>query len=350
VSTADAVAAVLWLGVTFYAVFAGADFGAGFWDLASGGGERGARVRAAVAHSIGPVWEANHVWLIFVLVVLWTAFSAAFGAIMSTLFVPLSLVALGIVLRGAGFAFKGTAARGRNRHLADRLFAFASLLTPFFMGTVIGAVASGRVPPGNAEGDPLTSWLNPVSLVTGALFLATGAYLAAVFLAHDARRSAPELVGYFRARALVAGAASGAVAVVAMFLYRDDAPYVYEGLTGDALPLVIASLLCGIAALALLWRGARGARVPAVGAVVTMVWAWGVAQHPYLLPQTLTIEEAAAVSTTLTWVLVVFAVAVVLVLPSLFLLFTLAQRDLVEERPEALLPEGGGGGPRRVGG
>jgi len=343
-STADAVAAVLWLGATFYAVFAGADFGAGFWDLLTGRDERGERARAAIGHSIGPVWEANHVWLIFVLVVLWAAFSAAFGAIASTLFIPLSLVALGIVLRGAGFAFKGTAARAGGRYLADRLFALSSLLTPFFMGTVVGAVASGRVPPGNAQGDAVTSWLNPVSLVTGVLFVATGAYLAAVFLTHDSHRfGTPELVEYFRRRALVAGVVSGAVAVVAMFVYKSDAEFIYEGLTGDALPLVIVSLLCGIAALALLWRGGRGARIPAVGAVVTMVWAWGVAQHPYLLPQTMTIEEGAGVSTTLTWVLIVFVVAVVVVLPSLFLLFTLAQRDLVEERPELTVHEGAEG-------
>jgi len=188
----------------------------------------------------------------------------------------------------------------------------------------------------------VTSWLNPVSLVTGVLFVATSAYLAAVFLIHDSRRFAPELVGYFRARALAAGFASGAVAIVAMFAYKADAEFIYEGLTGDALPLVIASLLCGIAALALLWRGGRGARVPAVGAVATMVWAWAVAQHPYLLPQALTIEEGAGVSTTLTWVLVVFVVAVLVVVPSLFLLFTLAQRDLVEERPEPALSKGGG--------
>ncbi|MBS1880654.1 MAG: cytochrome d ubiquinol oxidase subunit II, partial [Actinobacteria bacterium] len=268
-------------------------------------------------------------------VVLWTAFSAAFAAIMSTLFIPLCLVALGIVLRGAGFAFKGVAARSRNRRAADLIFGISSLLTPFFMGTVIGAVASGRVPPGNAQGDLLSSWLNPVSLLTGLLFVATSAYLAAVFLIHDSRRfGLPELVAYFRLRALVAGVVSGAVAVVAMFVYRADARYLYDGLTGDGLPLVLVSLLCGIAALALLWRGGRGARVPAVGAVVTMVWAWGVAQYPYLLPQTLTIEAGAGAPATLRWVPIVFAVAVVVVLPSLFLLFTLAQRDLVEESVE----------------
>ena len=151
-SSADAVAAVLWVGVTFYSVFAGADFGAGFWALVAGGGERGRRARELIDWAIGPVWEANHVWLIFVLVVLWTAFGDAFEAIFSTLFIPLSLAALGIVLRGSGFAFQHTARRLRGRRLATRAFGLSSLLTPFFMGTVVGAVASGRVPVGNADG------------------------------------------------------------------------------------------------------------------------------------------------------------------------------------------------------
>ena len=155
-SSADAVAGVLWAGVTAYAVFGGADFGAGFWSLFARG-ERGRRARELIDWAIGPVWEANHVWLIFVLVVLWTGFSSTFGSIFSTLFVPLSLAALGIVLRGAGFAFHKTARRLRGRVLAERVFGLSSLLTPFFMGTVVGAVASGRVPVGNAAGDPVSS-------------------------------------------------------------------------------------------------------------------------------------------------------------------------------------------------
>ena len=152
-SSADAVAAVLWFGVTLYAVFGGADFGSGFWALVAGGGERGRRARALIDWAIGPVWEANHVWLIFMLVTLWTAFPEAFGSVMSTLFIPLSLAALGIVLRGAGFAFHRVAARSSARRLAEAAFAISSVLTPFFMGTVVGAVASGRVPVGNAQGD-----------------------------------------------------------------------------------------------------------------------------------------------------------------------------------------------------
>ncbi|MET0817679.1 MAG: cytochrome d ubiquinol oxidase subunit II [Solirubrobacteraceae bacterium] len=332
-SSADAVAGVLWAGVTAYAVFGGADFGAGFWSLLAGGGRRGRRVRDLIDWAIGPVWEANHVWLVFVLVVLWTGFSEAFASIFSTLFIPLSLAALGIVLRGAGFAFHHTARRAGGRRVAEVLFGASSLLTPFFMGTVVGAIAGGRVPVGNAAGDPVTSWLNALSLVIGALFVATSAYLAAVFLISDARRAgAPDLERAFRTRALWAAVVAGALAVAGLFALHADARTVYDGLTGDGLPLVIASALCGTATLVLVARGARrGARATAVGAVVAIVWGWGVAQHPYLLPRDLTIDAAAAPSATLTTLLVVAGIAALLVGPAIALLFTLAQRGMVEE-------------------
>ena len=331
-SSADAVAAVLWAGVTAYAVFGGADFGAGFWSLFAHG-DRGRRARELIDWAIGPVWEANHVWLIFVLVVLWTGFSSTFGSIFSTLFIPLSLAVLGIVLRGAGFAFHKTARRLRGREFAERLFGVSSLLTPFFLGTVVGAVASGRVPVGNAAGDPVTSWLNATSLLIGALFVATSAYLAAVFLVSDARRARdPDLERYFTARALGAAVVAGVLAVAGIVDLHEDARYVYDGLTGDALPLVIVSALCGVGVLVLLRRGARrGARALAVGAVVAVVWGWGVAQHPYLLPKDLTIDAGAAPADTLTSVLIVFGFAVVLVGPSLGLLYTLAQKGMIEE-------------------
>jgi cytochrome bd ubiquinol oxidase subunit II len=331
-STAEAVAAVLWVGVILYAVFGGADFGAGFWSLFAGGGERGKRVRSLIDWAIGPVWESNHVWLIFVLVVLWTAFSAAFAALFSTLFIPLSLAAFGIVLRGAGFAFHRLAPGARERRVAQAMFGLSSLLTPFFMGTVVGAVASERIPLGNAQGDAVTSWLNLVSLLTGALFVATSAYLAAVFLVSDARRAGDdELQRYFNVRAVAAAIATGVLALAGLFVFRDDARFIYDGLVGDALPLVIASVICASAVLLLLRRGvARGARVFAVGAVVTMIAAWGVAQYPYLLPKVLTISAGAADSATLTEVLIVFGVAVLLVIPSLGLLYTLTQRSILE--------------------
>jgi cytochrome bd ubiquinol oxidase subunit II len=332
-SSADAVAGVLWVGVTLYAVFGGADFGSGFWALVAGGGERGKRARALIDWAIGPVWEANHVWLIFVLVVLWTAFSEAFASIMSTLFIPLSLAALGIVLRGAGFAFHRVAGRESGRRLAERAFALSSVITPFFMGTVAGAIASGRVPIGNAKGDPVTSWVNPVSLLIGVLFVVTGAYLAAVFLVSDARRFGDlGLERYFATRALGAAGVAGVIAVAGLFVLHSDARYLYDGLTSEGLPFVLVSGACGAAALVLLLRHAqRGVRPLAVCAAVAVIWGWGAAQYPYLLPETLTIEAGAGASTTLTAVLVVFGVALVIVVPALALLYTLDQRSLLEE-------------------
>ena len=200
------------------------------------------------------------------------------------------------MLRGAGFAFHRLAPGARERQGSQAIFGLSSLLTPFFMGTVVGAVASGRVPIGNAEGDPVTSWLNAASLLTGALFVATSAYLAAVFLVSDSRRAGDaELERYFAARALGAALAAGALALAGIFVFRADARYIYDGLVGEALPLVILSAVCGLGVLALLRRGARrGARALAVGAVAAVIWAWGVAQYPYLLPETLTISAGAA--------------------------------------------------------
>jgi hypothetical protein len=204
---AEIPAILILAGLAAYSILAGADFGAGLWTLLARPGRMSAEAtREHARHAMGPVWEANHVWLIFVLVVLWTAFSEVFGSIFSTLFVPLCLAALGIVLRGSGFAFQRTARTERGRSVAERLFGLSSLLTPFFMGTVVGAIATGRVPVGNAKGDPVTSWLNPTSIAIGVLAVATGAYLAAVYLSADARRlGSAELEDAFRRRALAAG-------------------------------------------------------------------------------------------------------------------------------------------------
>jgi cytochrome bd ubiquinol oxidase subunit II len=332
VSEAEVVAGVLWAGVTLYAIFGGADFGGGFWDLVAGGDRRGERPREFIDRSITPVWEANHVWLIFSLVMLWTGFPDAFAAVMSTLFVPLTLAALGIVLRGSGFAFRSVVRRLAGRRAFGALFAVSSLLTPFFMGTVVGAIAAGRVP-ADGDGDQLSSWVNATSLLVGVLFVATSAYLAAVFLVRDARRAGDaEMERYFARRAIGAAVAAGALAAAGLAVVHEDARYVYDGLVGDALPLVVASIVCGGAALALLARGRRrGTRPLAVAAVAAVVWAWGVAQHPYLLPETLRIESAAAPEATLTALLVVFGAAVLIVAPALALLYTLHQRSLLDE-------------------
>lgn len=330
-SLADAAALILWAGVTFYALFGGADFGGGFWDLVAGGAERGERPRATIQRSLTPVWEANHVWLIFCLVVLWTAFPSAFYAVMTTLYVPLTIAAFGIILRGSGFAFRKSIEGLSGRRAAGAAFAISSLLTPFFMGTVVGAIAAENVP-ADGNGDAFSSWLQPLPLLIGAMFVVGGAYLAAIFLVGDARRAGEEeMERYFERRALAAAVVAGALAVAGLFLLDSEAGYVHDRLLDQGLPLVILSLLCGAAAIAVLMRGGRRPLRPLAGAAfVSVIWGWAVAQFPYLLPTSLRIDQAAAPDATLIMVLIVFGAAAVLVLPSLFLLYTLAQKDILE--------------------
>jgi cytochrome d ubiquinol oxidase subunit II len=338
VRRADLCAGILLLGATFYALFGGADFGGGFWDLIAGGAERGERPRALVQRSLTPVWEANHVWLIFVLVVLWTAFPAAFSAVMTTLYVPLALAALGIVLRGSGFAFRKSIEGLAGRRAAGATFAISSLLTPFFMGAVVGAVASGNVP---AEGDgaPFSSWLEPLPLLTGTMFVASGAYLAAVFLIGDARRDdEADLRAYFARRALAAAAMAGVTAAFGLVELHAEARYIFDRLSGEGLPLVIVSALCGIGVLTLVISILRRPAAPprllrplAAGAVIAVIWGWGVAQFPYLLPTSLKISQSAAPPDTLAAVIVVFLAAAILVLPALGLLYWLSQKELLGE-------------------
>ncbi|HEY6771879.1 MAG TPA: cytochrome d ubiquinol oxidase subunit II [Solirubrobacterales bacterium] len=330
-SKADVCAAILWIGVTLYAIFGGADFGAGVWDLLAGGGERGKRVREQIDRSIGPVWEANHVWLIFVLVVLWTAFAEAFSAIFSTLYIPLALAALGIVLRGAGFAFRH-ALPGPVERPASRVFGLASVLTPFFMGTVVGAIAAGEVP-ADGNGDPTGSWIGFLPLSLGVLFVLLTSYTAAIFLVHDSGTAGDrELRDYFERRALVAAVIAGAAAVVGVIALHTDGRFVYDGLTSwPGIALVILSGISGLVALGLLVSGRNyGLRAAAVGAGTAVIWGYFAAAFPYVLPTSLTISGAAGASATLTAVIIIFAVAAVTVVPSLVLLYVLSQRQALE--------------------
>ena len=324
-------AVVLFIGVIAYAVFGGADYGAGFWDLTAGGAERGREPRHLIDLSLAPVWEANHVWLIFCLVMLWTAFPTAFAAIMTTLYVPLGLTALGIVVRGSGFAFRKVFVRTDQQRVVGAAFALSSVLTPFFLGTVAGGLASGRVPTAG-HGDPLTSWLNPTSLLGGVVAVLACAFTAAVFLTAEARRrDEPEMEEWFGHRAQLTAVVTGVVALAGIGVLLADAPRLFGNLLGRALPLVILSGLCGLGSLLLLRRlSPRLVQVLAVTATAAIVAGWGVAQYPYLLGTHLSIDAAAAPRSTL-WALTVVAVAaVLLVVPSVGLLFTLAQRGRLE--------------------
>jgi cytochrome d ubiquinol oxidase subunit II len=327
------IAVLLFVAITAYAVFGGADFGAGFWDLVAGGTARGDRPRRLIEHSIGPVWEANHVWLIFTFVVLWTAFPEAYASITLTLFVPLTLAAIGIVFRGASFAFRKVVFDTPHARTFGAAFALSSIVVPFCMGAVAGGIASGRVPAGGEAGDPWSSWINPTSLFGGVLAVVVVAYLASVYLVWDARRFGDETMEpYFRRRAIAASVVAGVASVAGIFVLRADADYLFDGLTSRALPLVILAAVCGAASLVLLRRrAARGARLLAIIAVASIVVGWGVAQWPYMLPESLEVADAAAPSGTLSALLVATGLAVVIVLPGFVLLYSLDQKSLLPE-------------------
>jgi cytochrome d ubiquinol oxidase subunit II len=329
---AIAVAAILFVVIATYALFGGADFGGGIWDLLAGTAQRGLAPRRLIEESITPVWEANHVWLIFILVLLWTAFPPAFAAIMTALFVPLSLSLLGIVLRGTGFAFRHTAQRLQMQQLTGAAFAAASLITPFFMGTVIGAVATGQVP-AHPAGNVLAAWTSPTAILTGLLFVAACGYISAVFLVIDARRLGHhDLVRYFSVRATAAGVLTGGLAGGTLAELSASAPRVFDRLTGIALPLVAISVAAGTAVLGMLWlRWHHGLvlRATAAIAVATVVWGWGLAQYPYLLPTSLSLAAGSAPTASLVAEFVVGGLAAALVAPGFAILYLLQQRGLL---------------------
>lgn len=336
--TADLIAVVLLLAVTAYAGAGGTDYGAGFWDLTAGGTERGKRPRWLIDHAMAPVWEVNNVWLIFVLVIMWSGFPLLFQTVFTAMWLPLALAVIGMVLRGAGFALRKPSRRLAGRRLYGAVFAVASLLTPFFLGAAVGGVASERVAPGTEASADV--WTSATSIVFGLVAVATTAFLGAVFLIGDARRfDAPDLVGYFRRRALGSLVALSVLAVVTGWVTHEDAPYVWHGLT-RGLGLFFA-LLAGVAALATAWLLLRTpgmwVRVTAVGVVASAIIAWGMAQRPYLLPTSLTVAEAAGSSATLTWLAIVTLVALVVVVPAVVLLYWLDARGELEELTDAEL-------------
>ncbi len=331
---ATAAACILWIAVIMYAVLGGADYGAGFWDLSAGGTERGERPRGLIDHAIAPVWEANHVWIIVAAIVCWTAFPSAWGSIMRTLFVPIILAGVGIVVRGSGFAFRKVAERARRRRVLTVAFGIASVVTPFMFGAALGGIASGRVPPGNKAGDLWSSWLNSTSITVGIFGVLITAFISATFLVVDADRYYDDVMAsYFRIRAFFMGFLAGVTALVGLFVLRSDAPYIQHGLLHEGLPFVIASAVFGLAALGGLWRLLTGkqVRILAVATVVSVLVGWGVAQYPYIFPTTLTIDQAAAPGSTLAWVLITSILFAAFVVPILVLLFVLDQRSRLDE-------------------
>lgn len=323
------VGGLLLLSLSLYALLGGADFGGGLWDLLAGGDRRGARPRALIDQSITPVWEANHMWLIFALVIFWTVFPRGFAAVMTAGALPIWLAVFGIVLRGAGFAFRKEVKTLRYQRLFGAVFALSSLVTPFFMGTVVGAVVAGTIP-ASARETHLSTWTSATSILMGFLFVCVCAYMAAVFLQHEAARENNITLGrYFTRRAEVAAVVSGALSLATLLEVRTADPAFYHGLTHRALACVIVAGVCGLVALAgLLTSHTRGLRLVSALGVLAVVWGWGVAQYPKLLLKTsLTIDSAAAPHATLEAMVVVFVLAVVLVGPAFVILFRLYGRQ-----------------------
>ena len=318
---ADLLGGAMLAALVLYALLGGADFGGGVLDLLARGPRREAQ-RALVERALGPIWEANHVWLILVVVLLFACFPPAFGAISIGLFVPILVLLLGIVLRGAAFTFR-TYDRPdpRVRVRWGLVFSASSVIAPVMLGTMVGALASGRVAP---DGSAPFAWVAPFPLATGGLALVLFAYLAAVYAAVQADRAGDAaLAGDFRARALGAGVAVFGCAALAGGLSFSEAPAVFDGLTRRpwSIALHLATAAAAVASFAALWRGRfRVARVTAACQAALIVAGWGASQYPYLAPG-LTLASASAPRATQLAVLWGLAAGAALLFPALALLF-----------------------------
>ncbi len=318
-----AILIILWLSLIAYAVLGGADFGGGIWDFFAFGKEA-ERQRRLIGQALGPVWEANHVWLIFLIVGLFTAFPPAFSILSTALFVPFTLAVIGIVLRGAAFIFRANSEAVTSK-VWGRVFSTASTITPFFFGTAAAAVASGQVhvQGGRVQTDLLAGWTTPFALTIGALALSLCAVLAAVNLIIEAQHNNDaELVEAFRRRAMIAGAITLVLDAVAFILSPFQAPLLWHGLLDHALPLAIATALIGLgAATSLFLRRYRLARVLAFTTTALIFASWGLSQFPYLVPVAVTINTAASPPSTLLALLIGTSIGMALLLPSLWFLF-----------------------------
>jgi cytochrome d ubiquinol oxidase subunit II len=334
---------VMAAALTAYALLAGADYGGGVWDLLATGQspEAAARQRATIARAIGPVWEANHVWLILVVTVLFTGFPPAFAWLGTNLHLPIMLALIGIVLRGSAFVFRAYGPEKRSpapfskefpekgagllfsEDQWGRVFAVASTVTPVLLGILVGAITEGE--PGQ--------WLTPFSLSVGVFTLTLFAYLAAVYLTLEARE--PDVRDAFRARALAAGVLAGVMALTTLLLAR-GAPHVWEGLTASvwALPLHVTTAAAAIGTLAALWaRRYWWARSAAIAQVTLIVWGWALTQYPYLIRPQLTFDAAAAPRPTLVLLVQVLSLGAAVVLPSLVYLFRVFGPRQLDARP-----------------
>lgn len=342
------IAGALLSALTVYVLTGGADYGAGVWYLSARGARSDAH-RALIDQAIAPIWETNHVWLIFVLVLLFTAFPPAFTAIVVSLHIPLTLLLIGIVMRGASFAVRHADVPFGELHVQwERLFALASLLTPFWLGVVIGTIAAGLpAASGGFVATFISPWLAAFPLLVGLLTVVLVCYVAAAYLAVEATDE--RLKEDFRWRAIAAGLAVSFLEETVLLASRSGAPILWGALTGTAWGAAVqfGTAAAGLAAIVCLWQKRfRWTRLCIVGQVTLTLWAWAFSQFPYLVPPDLTIYNAAAPAQTLQWLLLALGAGAVLLFPSLYYLFRVFKQRAIFGRDDPP-PRGG---PRQEGG
>ncbi len=326
-TVADVLWSILWLALFIYTISGGADFGAGMLEVFATGENR-TRQTVLINESIGPVWESNHVWLIFLLVVFFTAFPPAFATINVVLFIPLLLAVIGIVLRGSSFVFKthGIIKSSQTARLLSRMFSVASAMTPFFLAVSAAAVASGAIHIQN-KGQIVTNtgsyWLTPFALTIGAMALTLCVTISAIYLTVEATsRGETELAEAFRRRALIAGALTAVLGLLGLSLAPSEAAFLWKAMLDHAIPLVIVTMLTGLAAAAALWFKRYGwARVLIVAEAAFLLLSWGVSQYPYLIPPDVQVANASSPQETQVVLLIGIILALIIVLPSLWFLY-----------------------------
>ena len=312
------------VSLSIYALLGGADYGGGVWDLFARG-RRADRQRALIAQAIGPIWEANHVWLILVVVILFTAFPLAFATIATALHIPLTLLLIGIVLRGSAFTFRTyDSQRDDVQQRWSRLFSIASIITPVLLGIVVGAIAAGKIQLGGGSftSDFIQPWLSLFPFAVGLFALSLFAFLAAVYLTMETTDR--ELQDDFRLRALVSGLWVGALALVVFLLSANHAPQIRAGISASpwAIPLHVVTAICALGVFGALWRRKyRLARLCAAGQVTLILWGWALAQYPYMVGPSVTIYSAGASHTTLRLLFVTLCVGALILFPSFYHLF-----------------------------
>lgn len=328
----DLLLIVMLMALTLYAVLGGADFGAGIWEFTTAL-QSTDRERQHIYKAIGPVWEANHVWLVFVLMILMNGFPGAFAALGMTLWLPLLLTLVGIIFRGGAYIFRSYGG-GAKRELVlwEGIFAIASTGTPLFLGAAAGAIASGKLVIPTEASPPsqyVIGWISALPVFTGFYSIGMCAYLAAVFLTREAYIIGDQhLITIWRQRSLSTGVWMGVLSFGGLVMVAIEAPHLAEGFTIRGWPLVIVSLICGIGSLIEVWRlNCTRAVIAAGGAVTAVIWGWGISQYPVIIPPGITAATAKAPDGVLWMMLIVIVTGGVFLLPALGYLFMLFKSE-----------------------